>query len=203
MTLSELQNFSDNRKNLLKDTDFIFINVPEAFIPGEKKIERIISKVYKSNTPENHSPINKIDEIKEVIKVEEISELSLNEDVIGVTTLKLKNNIKVLFKPTAPQSSQFKNRIEFLGFQPIRFDGDSINYELELLAHNYATFTGTDHHNHFQIEEFKRNHNMKLNFGFDHANFLIEAQFYKKNLHINDISIIPTSFRIASCSLFQ
>jgi predicted Zn-dependent peptidase len=183
LTLSELQNFSENRKNLLKDTDFIFINVPETFIPGEKKIERIISKVYKSNTPENHSPINKIDEIKEVIKVEEISELSLNEDVIGITTLKLKNNIKVLFKPTAPQYSQFKNRIEFLGFQPIRFDGDSINYELELLAHNYPTFTGTDHHNHFQIEEFKRNRNMKLNFGFDHANFLIEAQFYKKNLH--------------------
>ncbi|MBZ9731114.1 insulinase family protein [Salegentibacter sp. JZCK2] len=183
ISLAELQKFADERRNLLKNSDFIFINVPKTDIPEKYKIEKIIKKAYSSPIPKYRSPLKKIYSIKNVADKNINPRMDIIQNTVDVTTVILENNIKVLLKPTTPQSSNFKNRIEVLGFQPIRFNGNPELYNKQLLAHKYASMAGTDWHNHFQIEEFKRDNDMQMNFETDKDNYLIEGNFDGKNLH--------------------
>lgn len=180
---SEVQEFADVRRDLLRDSDFIFINVSKIFIPEKHKIERIIKKVYGSPIPNYQSPLKKIYSIEDVTPINEKLKVQVAKNVVGVTTIRLGNNIKVLLKPTTPQTSDFKNRIELLGFQPIRFNGNVKFYNSQILSHNYASVAGTGWHNHFQIEQFKRDHDMLMHFGTDQSNYLIEGKFDRENLH--------------------
>lgn len=182
VSLLELQKFADSRRNLLENSDFIFINVPESLIPGKHRIEEIIKKVYGSTIPEYRSPFNKLKSIENLTIKSKDLKIKVEENDLGVTTLFFDNGIKVLLKPTKPQTPEFENRIEFLGFQPLRFNGNSNWYNSQVLAHNYASKVGTGYHNHFQIEQFKRDHNMVLNFGTDNRNYLIEGNFDRSNL---------------------
>ncbi len=183
ISLSELQKFANERRNLLENTDFIFINVPKIYIPKDYKIEKVIKKAYDIPIAKYRSPSKKIYSIKSVVDKNIIPKMNIVKNSVNVTTVTFGNNIKVLLKPTKPQSLNFKNRIEVLGFQPIRFNGNSELYNKNLLAHNYSSIAGTDWHTHFQIEEFLRDHNMQMNFGTDQENFLIEGNFERKNIH--------------------
>jgi len=182
VSLLELQEFANSRRNLLQNSDFIFINVPESLIPEQQRIEEIIKKVYGATIPQYRSPFNKLKSIDNITIKSNDLKIKVEENVLGITTLFFDNGIKVLFKPTKPQTPEFKNRIEFLGFQPVRFNGNSNWYNSQILAHNYASKVGTRYHNHFQIEQFKRNHNMVMNFGTDRRNYLIEGKFDRNNL---------------------
>lgn len=179
--LPEVQDFSDNRRNFLTDTDFIFINVPQEFIPSKKDLEKSITRIYREKMPVFKSPLNQIENVEQVVPINNSSTYKVEENTIGVSTVTLENNIKILLKPTAAESTQFQNRIEILGFQPIRFNGNT-NYKYQLLSHSFANIAGTAFHNRFQLEDFKRTRNMRLQFDTDRNNFLIEGDFYKKDL---------------------
>lgn len=182
ISISEVQEFANNRKNLLENSDFIFINVPENSIPRNMEVQRIIAEAYNSSIPEYRSPFKSIDKIKDISVVKDRPEMEIKENEIGVTTVTMGNKIKIIMKPTTPQTNDFKNRIEVLGFQPLRYNGDSTYYDGQFLAHNYASNVGTKYHNYFEIEAFKRDQDMRMNFGMDDKNFLIEGSFDRKNL---------------------
>ncbi|MBJ7880735.1 insulinase family protein [Gelidibacter salicanalis] len=183
ISLSELQKFANERRNLLENTDFIFVNVPKIHIPEGHKIEKIIEKAYNTPIVKYRSPSEKIYSIKSVVDHNTNPKMNIVENTVGVTTVTFGNNIKVLLKPTTPQSPYFKNRIEVLGFQPILFNQNTELYNKQLLAHNYASMAGTGWHNHFQIEQFKRDNDMQMNFRTDQENFLIDGNFNRKNIN--------------------
>ena len=182
ISISEVQEFANSRKNLLENSDFIFINVPDNSIPRNKEIEKIIAKAYNSSISEYQSPLKSIDKIKDILVEKDRLEMDIVENAIGVTTVTMGNNIQILLKPTTPETPDFINRIEVLGFQPLRYDDDLKCYNDQILAHNYASNVGTTFHNYFEIQAFKRDQRMRMNFGMDEENFLIEGSFDRKNL---------------------
>lgn len=180
--VNEVQHFANQKANLLKDKDFVFINMPKGYLTGRKKIIDIIRSI--SDKPISFNPpILKMDLADSIdLKYVNSTTNKPSTNLIGVTRVKLNNGIDVWLKPTKPRSDEFKNQIEVLGFQPLNTGKKKNDVIPKIVAHSYASYAGTAEFNKFQVDHYLQKRNMKLQFRTEDNDFLIEGKFQKENL---------------------
>lgn len=181
--VSEVQAFANKKADLLKDKDFVFVNVPKEHLPSRNRMMKIVKLMTDKVISFNPPPI-KMDLPDNFVKLKyqdsTINDQSIN--LVGVTRVNLNNGINLWFKPTKPRSDEFKNQIEILGFKPLATSDTTKNIISKILAHSYASYAGAGRFNKFQVAQYLEEHNMKLHFGADDNDFLIEGKFQEKNL---------------------
>ena len=181
--VNEVQEFADKKASLLENKDFIFINIPKNSLPGTKKMIDLFEEV--ANTPiAFNPPILNMELSDSILKFSGGShtKVDASTNLIGVTRVKLTNGIDVWLKPSKPRSEVFKNQIEILGFKPLVTGHNNKNIRSKILAHSYASYSGTGGFNKFQVAHYLEAHHLKLHFGTDENDFVIEGTFKEKNL---------------------
>lgn len=181
--VSEVQSFADREANLLKDKDFVFINMPQKYFPRSNGMIKIIHMV--SKKPVSFSPPVRKMVIPDSILHSGYVYNNINKaskNIIGVIRLKLNNGIELWLKPTKPRSDEFNNQVEVLGFQPVRIRDPNKNVIPAILSHAYATYAGVAAFNKFQVAQYFEENNMELKFRTEDNEFLIKGKFQKKNL---------------------
>jgi len=180
---SEVQQFANKKANLRKDKDFVFINIPKENMPSRKKMMNIIQNIADKTIPFN-PPVLEMELPDSIINFR-YPDTTINKsstNLIGVTRVNLNNGIDLWLKPSKPRSDEFKNQVEFLGFQPLAAGKPNKRIVSELLAYSYASYAGAGGYNKFQIAKYLDDQNMKLHFGADDDDFLIEGKFKENNL---------------------
>ncbi len=181
--VSEVQRFADKKSNLLKNKDFVFVNIPKGHLPGRKKMNDIAQHISGKAIFFN-PPILEMELPDSIVNFRHVDS-TVNEhstNLIGITRVKLNNDIEVWLKPSKPRSSEFKNQIELLGFRPMATGRTNKNITPEIMAHSYASYAGAAGFNKFQVAQYLEKHNLKLHFAADDHDFLIEGKFKEKNL---------------------
>lgn len=186
VNLSEVQDQAHKRRDLHINKDFVFINVPDKFQLKERKIVNWINTIENSQLPIYQPQVKKVEnldyELPDVVNLKKYEKLSKN--LIGVNTINLENGIKVLLKPSLPQSKDFDNQIVLSGFKPIilpKYSEDK--YLTAKLAYDYASFTGIGNYDKFEIDQFMQDKEMQLRFNTDMDDYLIEGKFKRKDIN--------------------
>lgn len=183
ISLDEIQKFAEKESKLTDNKDFVFINIPSEVSPRKKEMSEIIHNITDKNFAFK-SPVGNIKIPDSVIKIKSkvAAKIKVSEDVIGVTKVELNNGLKLLFKPSTPRFDAFKNQIEILGFKTIPGKGPKKIVLTEILAHDYASYSGAGRFNKFQIAQYMQDHNIELNFFTEDDDFLIKGKFKQENL---------------------
>lgn len=183
--LQEIQEFVNNYANFKVNTDFLFFKGKEGAIPNYDKFKKWLAEVDARKVVPFEPPQPPITSLADIArlpvgKVEETKELS--ENTIGVSTVLLPNNIKLVLKPTQPRSASFAQTISIEGFRPNNVPtANRIDYLAALVAPELLKFTGVGTYNKFELDRFMQEKGFQLKFKTNkdsqeiHADGRIEA----------------------------
>lgn len=165
--LKDIRQFILEYGNLDKNSVFIFFKGTKLIIPDHKVFKEWAKETYTMQI----TPLKKEQTIESLTNVitspPNISkkEILITENEIGISTIDLPNGIKVLFKPTKPRKHSFSNLVEIQAFRP---NNVPVQNRQEYLAASVAPqviqYTGAGQYNKFQLEQFKKNRGIRLNF---------------------------------------
>jgi len=180
--VSEVQGFADKKSNLLKNKDFVFINIPKENLPGRKKMMNITQNMT-DKTIHFNPPVLEMELPDSIINLR-YPDTTVNKpstNLIGITRVKLNNGVDLWLKPSKTRSDEFKNQVEVLGFQPLAAGKPNKKIESELV-YSFASYAGAGGFNKFQVAQYLDEHHLKLHFGTDDNDVLIKGKFKEKNL---------------------
>lgn len=165
--LKDIKEYADSYWDLSNNSNFIFFKAPSASVPPPKLIKRWIEEI-------NAMPIEPLPKKPSINSLAEISNIPTNgkaeveefgTNEIGITTIKLAHGIKIILKPTKPQNENFKNIISLQAFRPHRFPLDKPQkYLTAMLAPEAIQYMGAGPYNKFDLERFKNENGIILNF---------------------------------------
>lgn len=199
--LNDIRTYVQNAGDLSENTDFIFLRSKDQKVPDYNQIERYIKEVKIMKV----SPLKPLKETiitipkmtcaqhSEISKVENIS-----ENLIGVSSLTLKNGIKIIFKPLKPINENYRNTIQIVGYRDNKFPIENRNEYLEAgVVPELINYMGSGSFSKFEIEDFKKAHNIKLNFDVDKDFQSIKGECKVTELDdiLNLINLYSSSFR--------
>ena len=169
--LQEIQSYVRKAGDLTENTDFIFLKNEVQEVPGYAEIKNYIEEIQRkgvSPIKSQKEPIKSLPKVtcSSVSNINNFEKLSTN--LIGVSTITLKNGIKIILKPLKPGSINYNGKLQLLGYREnnhaLRLKNEYLNASL---VPEIINFMGAGDYTKFEIEEFKRVHDIKLNFEFN------------------------------------
>lgn len=166
--LSDIKDYTRNYGTFTKNTDFIFFKGKRQNIPDYNAFRQWIKEVDAMDVQPMESPRAPISSLADVVSipVPDITEdVDIAENVIGVSTVMLKGGIKVVLKPTKPNSESFANTVTIHGFRPNRIPVDNRKeYLAAKVAPEVMKYTGAGPYNKFELKRFMHDKGIKLRF---------------------------------------
>lgn len=168
ISLREMTAFIGEQAALNKNTDFIFFSEKIESIPSDEKLRKWIREISaKEVTPLKPlpPPIHSLAKAANIPNKVNKNDFGQKENIIGVTTIKLKNGIKLVLKPTKPRSDNFKNKISFQAFRSNRNPlKNRKKYLATKVYPEVIRYTGAGPYNKFELERFKNEKHLNINF---------------------------------------
>ena len=196
--LKKLQDYFQEYGDLNKNTNYIFFIGADLNIPDFEVFKQWI----KETDTMTIEPLSKENEIRTLANVVDIpiinkmEEVEVTENEIGVSTIELPNGAKVVLKPTIPRKSYFGNSVSIQAF---RANEVPINNRQEYLAAKVAPevlqHAGAGPYTKFELERFKREKGIKLQFRTNKDNQMIYAT--------SKIEVLPELFNLLYLYLDQ
>lgn len=168
VSLMEMKAILAEKATLTKNTDFIFFSGKLKNIPSDKKLRKWLREINNKEVAPLKPlppPIHSLTKAAGIPDKLNNFDYERKEDMIGITTIKLKNGIKLVLKPTKPRTENFKNTISFRAFRPNR---TSLTKRKEYLATKIypelIKYNGAGPYNKIELERFKREKQLNINF---------------------------------------
>ena len=165
--LKDIQNFARESGSLYKNTDFIFFSGPEKAVPDAKTIKALVAKVDTMKLKRLAKKRKIVTSLEDVVRmpIEDGPILDQSENSIGISTIALRNGIKLILKPTYSRVD-FRSNTVFIdafreGTLPIHNQNDYLN---AVVAPEAIQFSGAGPYDKFDLEEFSRAKGLKLRF---------------------------------------
>jgi predicted Zn-dependent peptidase len=184
--LSDIQDYSQKFANLKKDTNFIFFKGEKETIPElqlfKEWIEELNAMSVEPLKPPS-PPITSLAEVANIPRVDISEELSVKQNAIGISSVLLPNNIKLVLKPTDPQSDYFKNTVELLGFRdnPATLENRR-KYLAATAVPQVLEYSGVGPYTKFEINRYLKEKGMQLRLRNN-----VKNQFISGKAKINDL----------------
>ncbi|MEO2072075.1 MAG: insulinase family protein [Zunongwangia sp.] len=185
ISLKDLNRFIEENTSLSRNTHLIFYKEKNKAVPGLDTLTNWIQKIEKATTDPlktNRKSIANLEQKINIVDHTPLKKVSIQKNEIGVSTIKLPNNITLIFKPGFPRSKQFENIISIDAFRPIPASvNNKKEYMLGQLAPDFLQYTGAGNYNKFILQQFMQEHNMSLNFSSDIKFQKISGQSERKD----------------------
>ncbi|WP_197055447.1 M16 family metallopeptidase [Gillisia sp. Hel_I_29] len=169
--LQEIQAYVHKAGDLSENTDFVFLKNEVQKVPEYAQIKNCIDEVQSKNFPPIKSQKDPIKSLPKVACNSNSNVFNLERlapNIIGVSTITLKNGIKLILKPLKPSSNNYNRKLQLMGY---RENNNALRVKNEYLKASLIpdliNFMGAGDYSKFEIEEFKRAHDIKLNFEFN------------------------------------
>lgn len=177
--IKDIQNLARENGSLDRDTNFIVFSGPEKDIPENSLIEEIISKVKKMNVDTLRIKREKVPSLEDVISLRASKDpvICQKENSIGVSTLELRNGIRLVLKPTSSRLESRRNTV-FIdafreGYLPIQNREDYLKVSV---APEVIQYCGAGPFDKFDLENFSSRKDFKLKFGTVKQNQFIHGE---------------------------
>lgn len=154
--------------HLNRNTDFIFFKGKGQDVPDHYSFQQWIKEVNTANVEPIVSPLPAIKSLSGIAQkpiTDKKKNINIFENVIGVSTVELEGGIKLILKPTEPNSESFANTITINGFRPNGIPrGNRKEYLAAKIAPEVLKFTGAGPYDKFELEQFMRGKGIKIRF---------------------------------------
>lgn len=166
--INKIQSVFNDYGDFKDKTDFLFFRGKDQEVPGSDTLTKWLDEI-DSMTVDPLEPLPPaIESLSDAAGIPEINEYDVEletEHIIGVTEIKLKNGIKLFFKPLKPISERNAKTINIHAFRP---NNIPIRRRKEYLAAKVVPevlkFTGAGSFDKFQLENFKKSTGLRLSF---------------------------------------
>ena len=183
--LNDLFHFIKEYTNLTKNTHFILYKGKDARIPYLDCLEQWIQEVKIDPTETftlTQTPIPSLKQEISIPTTKALDTLVMEENDLEISTVKLPHNVTLIFKPSAPKTAQFKNRISINAFRPIPVPiQNKTDYIIGQLAPEVIQYLGAGSYNKFVLDLFKQEHHLQLNLTSDEKFQKITGQSNKND----------------------
>lgn len=168
--LKEIQSYVNMAGDLSKNVDFIFLKNEDQKVPDYSQIKKCIKGVENmeiSPIKYRKAPIIALPKIVCTSDSKDFKLGKLSQNLIGVSTITLKNGIKIILKPLKPVSDNYNGTLQLEGYRRNNLSRKNGEEYLEAsIVPEIIRFTGAGMYSKFELEEFKKAHGIKLNFNF-------------------------------------
>lgn len=184
--LVELQKFAEKSGSLNRDTFFIFFTSNKKTLPPYEVFEKWLVEVNNMNVEPFEFSAVPIESLEDVVNIPIpllIQDIDVSENIIGVSTVKLSNGVKILLKPTEASSAFLENRISIQAFRPNSIPLDKPqDYIAAKLAPEVMLFTGAGPYSKFDLQRFINEKRINFYLDIDKDNQLIAGDSYVNDL---------------------
>jgi predicted Zn-dependent peptidase len=184
--LNDIRNYSREYANLKGNTNFIFFKGKNDAIPGYEIFKQWIKEVDTMTIEPlkaSKASITSLAEVANIPRADIFDRLEVEENAIGITTVLLPNNIKLVFKPTTPQADYFENTVELQGFRanpaPI---SNRHTYLTAATVPKVLEYSGAGPYTKFELDRYMRDNSMQLRLRNNMKNQLISGKSKIKDL---------------------
>lgn len=158
--LEDVQNAAINYSNLKENTNFLYYTHPKFKAPDSSLLESWISEALTTKI-EEFIPQDRINTLSDVVKLplgDPNVIKSKTKSIIGVTTIDLKNDVKIILKPvgnskTIKIRASRPNKIPFSNKQ---------EYLMAAIAPKAIDFIGAGPYTKFQLKEFTKDTEVQI-----------------------------------------
>lgn len=181
INLEELQEYATRSANFTKNTDFIFFKSQDKNVPGLDVFKQWVEEAAEMKIQPSQPAAPPIKTLADVTKIpykDFRDEIEISESVIGVTTINLHNQIKLVLKPTKPNSENFANKVYLKAFRPFTPPiSDRKEYLTAKIAPEVIKYTGAGPYSKFELERFMKQKEMRLELSTNQDSQLIQGEF--------------------------
>ncbi len=208
--LKVIQKFALDFVDLGKNTDFLFFKGKNVTIPSYDLIEKWVSDVNEMEVRPYTADMQSITSAS----LKNITDIPLkeknvikhtSESLIDVTTIELRNNVKVILKPTAPGGELFTNKVSLYAYRPFSMPFENRNdFLAATVSGKVVKHVGAGPFNTFELDQFMRDRGIQLNFNQTKSEQIINAHCQADHiedflnllyLYIDKPKITPETFR--------
>lgn len=179
ISLREMENFTNDYGDLSINTDYVFFTDGDMPIPDKIVMERWWKRIRKLKVkPLSPPEINIVSLTEEVEPHQENIEIIASEtkNLIGVSTITLKNGIKLILKPSQPQSGAFFNRVSISAYKPNNIPLENKQeYLLASVAPEVVKFLGAGSYSKFELDYFMQQNGMEFSLNLNKDFYEINA----------------------------
>lgn len=185
INLKDLHEFISENGTLDKNTVYIFFKGTDVNMPEYGIFEQWIKEIdtMKIKPLAEEQTITTLADVVDIPLLNVMDEAEIIENEIGVSTINLTNGIKVVLKPSKPRTGSLVNTIFLQAFRPNKVP---VHNRKEYLAARVAPqvlqYTGAGPFNKFQLDRFKREKGIQLDFRTDKDNQMIYAASKSEDL---------------------
>jgi len=184
--LNDMKNYFLDYSSLKENTNFILFKGQNEVIPKNKVFRQWIKEADRKNIEPLTAPappITNLSEIANISHTDIITGLKVKKNAIGITTVLLPNNIKLVFKPTPPRSDYFKNMLELKAFRPNPSPPDNKHkYHTIAMIPEVLQYSGAGPFTKFQIGDYMKEKGLQLRLRTNMENQLIMGKAKIKDL---------------------
>ncbi|MDX1718592.1 MAG: insulinase family protein [Salegentibacter mishustinae] len=169
--LEEIQSFIAKAGDLNKNVDFMFMKGANQKVPDYKDIKKWINEVEKMEVEPIELPEEGIKTLTNTIRIpvnDTIGIEEMSKNIIDVSTMYLKNGIKLVLKPLQPANQNYRGNIQIDAY---RNNNISVKNRKEYLQASLVPevlrYTGAGPYSIFELEKFKKARGIRLKFDFN------------------------------------
>lgn len=182
--LDDIVEYGNKYENLSKNTSYVFFRGRDTNVPRKELIKQWIREVETMviDPIKEVTPISTLKDAAAIPTSDDSIHFLASENSIGVTTIQLENGVKLLFKPTKPRTSNFKNKISLQAFRSniIPLDNRK-NYLAGILAPEVMEYMGAGPYDKFELDRFKKENGIALRFHTTENNQMIYGSAKNKD----------------------
>ncbi|WP_300439151.1 insulinase family protein [Christiangramia sp.] len=186
ISLKEMQEVMLEHSDVTENQDFIFFTDGTRDIPDAEILESWIVQVDTMKVTPFKLPGRTLIPLVDLSKESDKNAIVIKdrtEDLIGVSTIKLKNGISIVLKPTTPRSHIFNNSVAIQAFKstkiPLKKRSEYLAAEV---APDVVQFSGAGEYNKFEIERYMQDNGLAINFEITKDFQIINASSKVENL---------------------
>ncbi|WP_339654049.1 insulinase family protein, partial [uncultured Salegentibacter sp.] len=207
INFEDFQNYIEKYKSLNENTDFLFFKNREHIPPNFNKLKSLVKQVDTAIVPPIPPAPSPIESLSKDIREPVIKKINTDmgkEDILGVYRVTLNNGIRLILKPTSPNSPSFQNTIDIKAVQDNNIEPDNREKYLSAMAFiELLNHSGAASYSRFQLEQFMKSKNIKLHFNATREIQTIHGRGDTNNLEelLNLIVLLSTESKINSQNL--
>lgn len=183
---NDMQKYSGQYATLTENTNFILYKGKNEAIPENQIFKQWIKEIDTMTIAPLNAPepvINSLANVASIPQIDILNRLEVQKNSIGISTVILPNNIKIILKPTTPQEDYFENTVELKAFRPNPAPPNNRHkYHTISAVPEVLQYSGAGSYNKFQLEEFMKENGLQLLLRTNMKNQLISGKAKNKDL---------------------
>ncbi len=169
--LEEIQYFIAKAGDLNKNVDFMFLKGANQKVPDYKDIKKWINEVEQMEVEPfelSQEVIKTLTNTVQILGKGSINIEEMSKNIINVSTIHLKNGIKLVLKPLQPANQNYQGNIQIEAYRKNHIPVKNRKEYLQAnLVPEVLKYTGAGPYSIFELEKFKQARGIRLKFDFN------------------------------------